>query len=225
MTETLRAFSPRPGIEGARAYNASEKLVHAVVRGLYEGRYVPGQRLVEPDLAVEFAVGRSTVREAIRRLETAGIVEVLPYRGAQIRKLTAAETEDVIAVLEVSVGLAARQCAERIDRGDNRSRFRASWEKVEEQQHVLNDFEGIKARNKFYHAITVLSENKELRRIIPGLQAHLIRRVYSLPNAKRFANYRRIAEAILAQNGAAAESAIRDHIREATSAKHKINRK
>ncbi|MFS8036681.1 GntR family transcriptional regulator [Xanthobacter sp. AM11] len=215
--------SSRMETEGGKAFNASEKLVHAVVRGLYEGRYVPGQRLVEADLVAEFAVGRSTVREAIRRLEAVGIIEVLPYRGAQIRKLTEAESDDVIAVLEMSVGLAARLCAERIGHSDNRTKLRASWEKLEEHKDALNDFEGIKARNKFYHAITVLSENKELRRIIPGLQAHLIRRVYALANAKRFANYRRIAEAIPAGNGAAAEIAIHEHIREATSAKYKIN--
>ena len=45
-----------------------------VVRGLYEGRYVAGQRLAEPDLMRSYGVARSTVREAIKRLVAEGVL-------------------------------------------------------------------------------------------------------------------------------------------------------
>ncbi len=50
--------------------------------GIAEGRWGPGARLVERDLAEEFAVSRVPVREALRALESEGFVELLPRRGA-----------------------------------------------------------------------------------------------------------------------------------------------
>lgn len=64
-------------------------------RGVIEGRYPPGLRLVEQRLAEEFAVSRTPVREALRRLEAEGLVEVERNRGAQVRRLTAPEIADL----------------------------------------------------------------------------------------------------------------------------------
>jgi DNA-binding FadR family transcriptional regulator len=70
----------------------------------------------------------------------------------------------------------------------------------------------VTARNRFYRAITEISQNQELRRIIPSIQIHLIRRDYSLSPRTRFEDYARMAEAILAGDGAAAEAAARRHV-------------
>ena len=47
---------------------SAEAVARAVISGLYEGRFTPGQRLVEPDMISTFQVSRSTVREALTKL-------------------------------------------------------------------------------------------------------------------------------------------------------------
>ncbi|MEY8838784.1 GntR family transcriptional regulator, partial [Cribrihabitans sp. XS_ASV171] len=78
--------------------SASRFIVRDVVRGLYEGRYVAGQRMAEPDLMAHYDVSRSTVREALKELSSDGIVELAAFRGAQIRKLTRAQAANLFAV-------------------------------------------------------------------------------------------------------------------------------
>lgn len=195
------------------AYSASEKVVRAIIRGLYEGNFVPGQRLVEPDLMTMSGASRSTVREAIRRLEADGIVEVLPYRGAQIRRLSPREARDALLVIEYCIGLAARLAAERIGEGDNRSRFESAADELLRHAGDGESFEQVRARDRFYRVLTSVSGNAELVRIIPTLQVHLLRNRYSLSPTERFADYRAIAAGILGGQGEAAEAAARDHIR------------
>ena len=64
-----------------RSPSSSDLIVRDVVRGLYEGRYVAGQRLAEPDLMRSYGVARSTVREAIKRLVAEGVLEFAPVPG------------------------------------------------------------------------------------------------------------------------------------------------
>lgn len=192
--------------------SASVKIVREIVRGLHDGIYAPGQRLSEPELMERFGVGRSTVRESIRRMESEGLVEVLPYRGAVIRRLSLAEALGALAVMELCIGLAARLAAERIGGDGNRARFEEAWSGLQAFRDVTYSFDMVKARNRFYRTITLLSGNRELERIIPGIQVHLIRRDHALPPAIRFAGYERMAAAILAGDGPAAETAGRAHI-------------
>jgi DNA-binding GntR family transcriptional regulator len=192
--------------------SASAQIVRAIVRGLYEGEYASGQRLIEPELMTQFEVSRSTVRESIRRMESEGIVMVVPHRGAVIRKMSVAEALDALTVMQLCVGLAARQAAERIEANGGRRRFEKVWGDLQECRHLADGYDLLIARNRFYRAITEISENHELRRIIPSIQVHLIRRDYSLSSETRFQDYARIAKAILAGDGAAAEAAAHRHI-------------
>ncbi len=195
------------------APSTSERIARAVVRGLYEGSFVPGQRLIEPDLMALYGASRGVVREAIRRLEAEGVVDVLPYRGAQIRRLTDREARDALMVIEYCTGLAARLAADRIDEGDNRAAFRRAFDALLAHQGEADSFDQIRARNRFYRAIARVSGSRDLQRFIPSVQVHLLRSRFALPPDMRFADYRRIGEAILTGRRDEAEAACRDHIR------------
>jgi len=192
--------------------SASARIVRSIVRGLYEGRYVSGQRLAEPELMKEFGMGRSTVRESIRRMETEGIVTVLPHRGAVIRKMSAAESINALLVMELCIGLAARQAAKRIEVDGARKRLEKSWRELQEHRHSPNGYEFLVARSRFYRTITDLSGNQELQRIIPSIQILLIRLEYSRSSHTRFEDYARMVDAILGSDSVAAETAARRHI-------------
>ena len=60
--------------------------IEAFIReGILEGRFVPGQRLVEIDLMTELGATRSAVREALRRIAADGLVQIERNRGASVR--------------------------------------------------------------------------------------------------------------------------------------------
>ncbi len=64
-------------------------------QAIIEGRHPPGARLVEQRLAEELDVSRTPVREAVRRLESEGLVVVERNRGAHVRPLDEAEIADL----------------------------------------------------------------------------------------------------------------------------------
>ncbi|HCX91024.1 MAG TPA: GntR family transcriptional regulator, partial [Deltaproteobacteria bacterium] len=64
-----------------------EKSVYKFLRkAVYSGYFQPGERLVEASLAERLNVSRTPLREAIKRLETEGLVETIPNKGAAVLK-------------------------------------------------------------------------------------------------------------------------------------------
>jgi len=66
----------------------AETVVEAIVEAAAKGHFLPGDRIVEADLARQLHVSRVPVREALRLLESQGIVENTPYRGMRLMSVT-----------------------------------------------------------------------------------------------------------------------------------------
>ncbi|MFC6761490.1 GntR family transcriptional regulator [Sulfitobacter porphyrae] len=161
--------------------STSSNIVRDVVKGLYEGRYVPGQRMAEPDLMALYGVSRSTVREALKQLNADGIVVLAAFRGAQIRKLSRAEARNLFSLTEVILGLAARQAAERIDTPGARERLEELLAEISSYRDESGRFEFLRRRNRYFRELVQISGNDELQTILPRLQVHLIRNKLSVP--------------------------------------------
>jgi DNA-binding GntR family transcriptional regulator len=97
--------------EGPRDY-----IVREIVSGLYDGRYEPGERLLESDLTAAYAASRGPVREALNRLSVMGIIVLVPQRGAQVRRLSIGEAIDMLEVVRALVGVSARRLLCRVGR-------------------------------------------------------------------------------------------------------------
>ena len=82
-------------------------------RGIVEGRYRPGERLVEQRIAEELDLSRTPVREAFRRLQSEGLVEVQPNRGVSVRGLTVDEIGDLYELRARLEAMAAERAATR----------------------------------------------------------------------------------------------------------------
>lgn len=79
---------------------------------IVNGDVVPGQRLVEPELAETFHVTRASVRAALIDLTAEGLVERIPYRGARVRVVTIEEAVAITECRMVLEGLCAAKAAE-----------------------------------------------------------------------------------------------------------------
>ncbi len=91
----------------------SDSLIDALREAIQIGRYRPGARLVQEDLAAEYGTSRIPLREALRRLEGEGLVQISANRGAVVRPLDPRDIADLYDVRVALESLAARRAAER----------------------------------------------------------------------------------------------------------------
>jgi DNA-binding GntR family transcriptional regulator len=206
---------------GAKAprQTAVEAAIEAITEGVKEGRYAPGQRLVEADLTAELGISRGPLREALGRLAAEGVLELEPYRGAIVRRLSADDVRDLFNVREVLEGEAARLAALHIDEGDNRVRLERAIAVVDEYQGRGDTFAYMDENERFHELVVELSGSQLLARLIPQLQVHAFRLLFrrmiveesAVPNS--IIEHDEVAAAILAGDARAAERAMRRHVR------------
>jgi DNA-binding GntR family transcriptional regulator len=87
------------------------QIADTLIADIIAGRYKPGERVREQEIANRLGVSRGPVREALRLCEQDGMVEVVPWRGAKVVELRPAEVDDLFEVLSALMGLVARLAA------------------------------------------------------------------------------------------------------------------
>jgi DNA-binding GntR family transcriptional regulator len=89
------------------------KLVRDDVLGrILRGELKPGDRINEPDVAARLGVSRVPVREALRELESSGLVEARKHSGVFVRRLGADEVRDLYELRALLDGFAGRLAAQ-----------------------------------------------------------------------------------------------------------------
>ncbi|MEE1928298.1 GntR family transcriptional regulator [Streptomyces sp. TRM 70351] len=122
------AFAPSP------IPSRTQYVLDAIKHGILTGQLVPGQALVEAELAARFGVSKTPVREALKTLAGTGLVVMSQYKGVTVREVDATmarEVYDVRLLLEPealrrTVGRgaaleAAREALERADTADDQA--------------------------------------------------------------------------------------------------------
>ncbi len=193
-------------------------VVGAIIDGIIRHRFVPGQRIVESDLARSLNVSRGTVREALKRLAAESMVSIVPHKGACIRALSRREVQDLLVCLETMNGLAARLAAENIDKGDNRRHFETAVDTLFQPCDPDDLYRNYHVRKGFYQSILLIGGNSELPRMMHFMQILQLRtqfHSYLGPSEgkKRLSEYREVADAILAGDARRAERAMKRHLR------------
>ena len=82
---------------------------------IFQGELAAGQHLVIQDLAKRFEVSPTPVREALVALEGIGIVDLIPNRGAVVRKVTVADVKEICQVRKALECEATRSACGRIE--------------------------------------------------------------------------------------------------------------
>jgi DNA-binding GntR family transcriptional regulator len=104
--------------DGATGSPLVDRLAGAIQTRVLSGDVPVGTRLRQEALAEEFGVSRTPVREALRKLQVSGLVELLPNRGAVVRGPSAREIREAYEVRAELEGLAAELAAGRISDRD-----------------------------------------------------------------------------------------------------------
>ena len=98
----------------ATATTIADRLFEQMENAIVEGRMAPGSKISEPELARGFGVSRGPLREAIRRLESSGLVVRRANVGARVAELTVDGLFEIYYVREALEGMASRLAAQRM---------------------------------------------------------------------------------------------------------------
>jgi DNA-binding transcriptional regulator YhcF (GntR family) len=105
--------SPAPLAVRALAAPLRQQVVDRLRAAVIAGDLAPGQRLTERELIDRVGVSRTVIREALRQLESEGLVETVPNKGPVVRALSRAEAVDLYRIRASLEALAARLFIER----------------------------------------------------------------------------------------------------------------
>ena len=181
------------------------------------GELKPGQRLMEVQLAEKMGVSRTPVREAIRKLELEGLVEMLPRKGAHVAELSVKDIMDVLEVRATLDGLATSLSATRIT-DDEKKELRHLLDQFINYVEKENLQGSIKKDVEFHDVIYRSSGNDKLIQISNNLREQIQR--FRIVYIKDYSSSRElirehteIYEAIIAGNPETAMEAARRHIK------------
>lgn len=208
-----------------------DKLASQLHARVISGELPSGTRLRQEALAEEFGVSRTPVREALRKLQAGGLVELQPHRGAVVRGLSPREIRDAYEVRAALEALAARLAAERVSleqlaRLDHAQReFRAALKQTSVRRrggHEVGPREVRRwagANDEFHQTIHEASGNDVLAGTLAQLAQNfprdLSRLVLGESTAMLEANVREheaILEAVAAHDATAAYELMQQHV-------------
>lgn len=218
MSPAPSAHKQDPGPSGLRTGDTVDKVADALKEQILDGRLAPGQRLISKDLAELLGVSRGPLREAFRRLAADRLVELVPNRGAVVRRLDKSEIIRLFQIREALEGQAARLAALHIDDGNHRTAFEAIVEEGRQLQRERQMHAFVEHNRRFHQAVVAVSDNPELAQLIDRYQLAvfmpLLRQVVGTDQLieDSLNQHAEIAQAILARDPDKAYEAMKRHL-------------
>jgi DNA-binding GntR family transcriptional regulator len=183
---------------------------------ILEGRFAPGERLIELQLTERYGVGRAAIRAALAELAAEGLVQREANRGAAVRRISVAEAIEITQARAALEGLIARIAAARAtdaERGELRTLVAAMTEAVAKDDKVAYS-----ALNRELHgALCRIANHRVANELVANLRnraAHHQFRLAIVPGraAESLVEHRAIVAAVVSRDGPAAEEAMRAHL-------------
>lgn len=197
---------------------STSDVVNILREKIRHGHLVPGQRLVEADIVRETGASRGKVREALKRMETEGLVTIEEFRGASVRQLSMDEVNQIYKARMALEGMLAAEFA-----AAKKPALKRKLAKLQEDMNALentgNHRRFAKLNDEWHSLIIKGSGNAYAAQFLTQLSVPVYRLLFaSFYNAQRIdranADHKVITRAIVAGDVAGAESAMRAHIRD-----------
>ena len=164
-------------VDGEDARLGTSKVVTTVfeqiLSAVHEGTLLPGERISDAELAAQFGVSRTPVREALQRLREIGIVEASPSRFTRVAVVTPEQTAQAYVVWLALYRAVVEEVVPRVDEAtfeqleEDHSLFLASLTTTDIQRMATTNF-------MFFSRLPALSTNPALQRAIVSV-VHIVR--------------------------------------------------
>lgn len=143
-------------------------------QAILRGELKPGERLMELQLANKLGVSRTPIREALRKLELEGLVNMVPRKGAEVADITEKSLRDVLEVRKALEELSVQLACEKI-----------TEEEIEELKRVAERFKDTlddqdvtkiaEADVAFHDVIYTATDNQKLILLLNNLREQMYR--------------------------------------------------
>lgn len=130
----------------------SDYVLDILKERILNGTYKQGESIVISNIASELEISSTPVREAIKRLESEGLVQVLPHKGAQVSSFDKEQIMDIVHIRAVLEAYAAATAIEYLDEKDL-SVLRNYVEKMDQYAKELNDAQFTRVNTEFHRYI------------------------------------------------------------------------
>ena len=225
MTTAAPPRGPSSAIELLRSHSLTTLAQQELERRILAGDILPGDKLVEQDVAMELNISRGPVREAFRALEQAGLVVTEKNRGVFVRKVSLQEADEIYEVRAGLDELIGRLAAERAT-GEQLAELRALVAQMKEAGR-RKDVDAYYPLNiQFHDRLAQIAGNGTLlaayRRLINELHLYR-RRTLALGHdsfPKSTSQHAEIVEALAARDGTLAGELLYQHAVKSRSRLH-----
>lgn len=153
-----------------------ERTYQALRAALVDGDYLPGERLYEAAIAQALGVSRNPVREAVRRLQQDGLLEVRPHYGIYVTSIPPEEIEDVYHIRAALEATAARLAAERMtdeEVAELGAILEAQFQSLEKAGSLPREPVSATQADQFHHAIHVGARSPRLMALLEQIYAQV----------------------------------------------------
>jgi DNA-binding GntR family transcriptional regulator len=201
-----------------------ERVYNELRRALLDDQISAGERVYEADIAQRMGVSRVPVREAVRRLQQDGLLEVRARGGVYVASISAEEVDDVYRLRGAVEGVAAAMAAERASDAELAA-IGALIDQLSDgkRRRTLSTTDhstAVRLADEFHRSIYAASHCDRVHLLLEPLYAQLMRfrkQTLSLPHRAREAEegHRQVYDAVLTRNPAEAERVMRAHIESA----------
>lgn len=198
-----------------------DEVVDRVRTLIVEGHLAPLSRIHEGELGKALGVSRTPLREALKVLASEGLIDLVPGRGAVVRKLTATDVREMLDVLVALESLAARLTCENASDADIAS-LRGVHDEMMRFYRARNRIEYYWRNQSIHAGLARLSGNALLSSLHQSISARL-RRIRFIGNeepdkwAGAVAEHEAMIEALCARNGAKLARVVERHLEQTWS--------
>ncbi len=177
---------------------------------------VPGQSLVESDLASKLGVSKTPVRDALLRLEREGFVKKIAYTGTYVSEINHKGIADIFMIRAHLESLAARLACNKLSEEDI---FKAqNYINLMDEAIRKGEIKEASAQNKNFHDLIIArTESEWLSQILSNLDDHLKRyRILSNYQSgrleKSIQEHQQVLDAIVKNDPETAEKLMKHHL-------------
>jgi DNA-binding GntR family transcriptional regulator len=198
---------------------AAEHIRQEIIRG----NLLPGTPLHEVELSTTLDISRGSLREALRLLQQEGLVEVIPYRGAFVARLTPKKVKEIYTLRTLLEPYAVRLCVEnKVFNNEDYEEMENLVERLGEFEKSGDDAEAIQVDMRFHELICQGCQHSLLMEVLTNLQSLTLMlilntKLYHSDITPDDVSHQAILDSIMSGDPEQVEQVVREHILDAGS--------
>lgn len=211
----MRSNPELPALSG---HSLSEQIYGHLKTAILSGHFRPGERLVPEELATQFRVSMTPIRDALKELENDGLITIVARRGVFITEITAKEVREIFQIRQIIEQAAVEDLTAIADSTVVRLReLIEEMASLQQDDHYRDYLRYVQADAAFHHQIVAMLTNEHLSRFYESLRWPIqLLRVLSQAQYQRASQghqeHQAIVAAIAQGDAAAARAAVGEHL-------------